>query len=67
MPRQAVFRRGVGFQEPRDGGIDARLLGRGDDYRGAVLEGGFGDAESDAGAAAYDEDAGAGELGCVFL
>ncbi len=57
----------VGFEESGDAGVDARLLGRGDDDRGAVFEAGFGDAVADAGAAADDEDAGAGELvGVLF-
>lgn len=57
----------VRFEEFVDAGVDAGLLGRGDEDRGAEFEAGFGDAVAYAGAAADDEDAGAGELVAVFL
>ena len=53
-------------EESLDAGVDAGLLGRGDDDRGAEFEASFGDAVAYAGAAAHDEDAGAGELITVF-
>lgn len=57
----------VRFEEFVDAGVDAGLLGRGDDDRGAELEAGFGDTVAYAGAAVDDEDAGAGQLVAVFL
>ncbi len=57
----------VGLEELVDAGVDARLLGGGDDDGGAEFEGGFGDAVAYAGAATDDEDAGAGELVAVFF
>ena len=63
----AVLGARVGLLEFVDGGVDAGLLGGGDDDRGAEFEAGFGDAVAYAGAAADDEDAGAGELVAVFI
>ena len=57
----------IRLEESVDAGVDARLSGGRDDDGGAEFEAGFGDAVAYAGAAANDEDAGAGELGAVFL
>ena len=56
----------VRFEEFVDAGVDAGLLGRGDDDRGAEFKAGFGNTVAYAGAAANDEDAGASELVAVF-
>ena len=58
---------GVGFPERGQRGVDPGRGGGGDDYIGAVLEGGFRDSVADAGGAADDEDAMGVEFGGVFL
>ena len=63
----AAFGTRVRLEELIDAVVDAGLLGRGDDDRGAELEAGFGNTEAYAGAATDDEDAGAGELVAVLL
>ena len=57
----------VRFEEFVDAGVNAGLLGGGDDNRGAEFEAGFGDTVAYARAAADDEDAGTGELVAVFF
>ena len=57
----------VRLEELVDAGVDAGLLGRGDDERGAGFEASFGDTVANAGGGANDEDAGAGELVAVFF
>ena len=63
----ATFGARVRLEELVDAGVNAGLLGRGDDDRGAEFEASFGDTVANAGATTNDEDAGAGELVAVFL
>lgn len=63
----AAFGARVRREELVDAGVDAGLLGRGDGDRGAEFEASFGNTVAYTGAAADDEDAGAGELVAVFF